>query len=62
MDVVGECECGHDAKMHENIDGRIVAVTPCGGEVFGPTSMSGNIVRTLKCSCNSYSAKETVLA
>jgi hypothetical protein len=54
MDVRGTCECGHDAKAHEGIDGRFAYSTPCGGTVLGPTSFSGNIVRTLQCSCDQY--------
>ena len=54
MDVRGTCECGHDAKEHEGIDGLVAYETPCGGTVMGPTSFSGNIVRSMRCTCNVY--------
>ena len=54
MDVRGVCECGHDAKAHAGIDGRFAYSTPCGETVMGPTSLSGNIVRTMQCTCDAY--------
>ncbi len=54
MDVRGRCECGHDAKDHAGIDGRFAYSTPCSGTVLGPVSFSGNVQRTMSCTCDSY--------
>jgi hypothetical protein len=62
MDVVGTCECGHDAKAHDGIDARFAGQTPCTGTVMGTTNFSGTIARTMRCTCNDYKNKAMVPA
>jgi hypothetical protein len=60
MDVQGTCECGHPAGEHENINGRFVVKTPCFGDVLAPATMTGNIQRPMRCTCEKYSPKTEV--